>query len=380
MNEKYPIRVLHVIGRMNVGGAETMVMNIYRKIDRTKVQFDFLVHSKEKGYYEDEIESLGGHIFRIKKFTGFNVLSYYMECNKFFRTHKYPIVHGQIGSCASLYLMAAKRNGAFTIAHSHSALVQKRSLHDYAYSFFSYPTRFIADQLFGCSLQAGICRYGRKAVESGKYKTYYNGIDIKKYSFSQERRSNMRMTLGISDENIVIVSVGRLSPQKNPLKIYDVFSSIVKQCEQAICLWIGTGELYEEYRNKVASAHLEDKIKLLGVRNDVADLLQAADCFLFPSLWEGLPISVVEAQASCLPCIISDAITSEVDITDLVKVLPLDLPSSRWAESCIDAAMAWKDNRYNISNQIKKAGYDIDDTTQWLTNFYLPKAKTIQED
>lgn len=375
MSTTEPIRVLQVIGKMNMGGAETMVMNLYRKIDRTKIQFDFLVHTTEKCYYDDEILSLGGRIYRIKRFTGTNAISYYRDCINFFRNHKYSIVHGQIGSCAALYLLAAKKNGAFTIAHSHSALIKKHSLHDYAYSVFSYPTRYIADQLFGCSLQAGITRYGRKATESNRYKTFYNGIDISSFSFSPDRRFKAREKLGISLNQTVIISVGRISAPKNPLKIYEIYSCITENCNNVTCLWAGTGEFFEEFKNRIESNHQSKHIKMLGVRDDIPDLLQAADCFLFPSIWEGLPISVVEAQASCLPCIISDVVTDEVAITNLVHKLSIDVASTQWAEQCMTYANEYKSSRHDISDEIKKAGYDIDDTTKWLTEFYLLKAK-----
>ena len=369
--EKKPIRVLQVIGVMDRGGAEIMIMNLYRAIDKSKVQFDFLVHTKKEGVFDREIKELGGRIFTVSRFTGLNSVSYYRECCRFFEEHKeYKVVHGHIGSCASLYLKAAHKNGMFTIAHSHSALNTINNAHDFFYKIFSYPTRFTADQLFGCSTEAGMARYGKKALKKGKYKNFCNAINLKRFIYDNALRKKAREALDIGESKIVIVHVGRITSQKNPTMILAVFQEIVNIDENAVCLWVGTGPEEEEYKGKISSLGLSERIIMTGVRSDIPDILFAADCFLFPSLWEGLPVSVVEAQASGLPCVISDTITREVEVSDLVEWHSLSETPKLWASRCIQLAKENSMSRMSPKQSIIDSGYDIDATSKWLADFY----------
>ena len=374
--ESEPIRVLQVIGSMNRGGAENMIMNLYRGIDKTKVQFDFLVHTTKEGLFDEEIRKLGGRIFSISRFKGINAFSYYNECTKFFKEHpEHKVVHGHIGSCASLYLEAAKRNRKYTIAHSHSALTSINNLHDLFYRIFSYPTRFIADQLFGCSTEAGIARFGKKTVKKEKYSNFCNAIELKKYIYNEPLRRVVRDNFHFTDNNIVIAHVGRLTQAKNPEMILSVFQEIVEANENAICLWVGTGPIEEKYKNRIVSLGLSNRIIMTGVRSDIPDILQAADCFLFPSLWEGLPVSVIEAQASGLPCVISDTITREVEVSELVEWHGLTESPKVWADRCLQLAMSNREARKSPEQSIIANGYDIDTTSKWLADFYIQHSK-----
>lgn len=370
--EKKTIRVLQVIGVMNRGGAESMVMNLYRAIDRSKVQFDFLVHTKEKGTFDNEIKELGGRIYSITRFTGINSISYYRECSRFFREHpEYKVVHGHIGSCASLYLKAARHNGVYAIAHSHSALTTINNAHDFFYKLFSYPTRFVANQLFGCSTEAGIARYGKRAVKKENYKNFCNAIDLKKFIYNRSLRKKIRKSFDIEETKIVIVHIGRLTTAKNPTMILSVFKEIVKIDKNAICLWVGTGPEEENYRSKISSLGLSERIIMTGLRSDIPDILLLADCFLFPSLWEGLPVSVIEAQASGLPCVISDTITKEVEVSNLVEWHSLSEAPELWANRCLQLAKENRMIRKSPEQSIIDNGYDIETTSKWLADFYI---------
>ena len=369
------IRVLHVINSMNLGGAEAMIMNIYRKIDRDKIQFDFLVHSFSEGAYEKEIVSLGGRIFRIEKFNGINFSRYYRDCCRLFESHpEFSVVHGHIGSSAALYLKVAKSFGCYTIAHSHSAL-GIRNLHDLLFHLYSFPTRYVADRLFGCSTKAGIARFGHNMVKSNKYSNFNNGIDISKFSFSLDKRNRIRKEYGLED-SIIIGTVGRFTPQKNPQMIFEIFKYIVQNFENTKCIWVGTGELWTNFSELTSKYGLKEKIILTGPRMDVADILQAFDVFLFPSLWEGLPVSVIEAQASGLPCLLSNTITSEVDITPLVYWKSLNDSTESWGNECIELSKEFSTNaRKCPEKEIRDAGYDINYTVEQLSNIYLAKGK-----
>lgn len=366
------VRVLHVIDRMDRGGAETMIMNLYRRIDKDKLQFDFLVHSTEKGMYDDEILFLGGRIFSITRFNGYNGIHYYREAYQFFKSHKeYNIVHGHIGSCAAFYLKAAKKNGCFTIAHSHNASTEK-TFRNFVFNVFSYPTRFIADQLIGCSQIAGESRFGKRLAISDRYFNFYNAIDVKDFLFSRERKNAFKKSVDfLPDDSHIYGTVGRLTYQKNPRKIFDIFKSIIKIDEKALCLWIGNGEFFDEINSMILSEKLDKRIFLLGIQNNVKDWLQIMDCFVFPSFWEGLPVTLVEAQAAGLPCIISDAITTEVDITELVTRLSIEQDSIIWANLAYSKVVEFLDVRNSDYEKIKTSGYEIADTADWLSNYYM---------
>lgn len=367
-----PIRVLQVIGIMNRGGAETMIMNLYREIDKDKVQFDFLVHTNEEGKYDSEIIEMGGIIHHISRCNIKNVSSYYRECLTFFRSHpEYKVVHGHIGSCASYYLSAAKKCGCFTIAHSHSA-ANIRNMKDFLYKVSAYPTRYIADQLFGCSTEAGIARYGNSSIKKPNYSNFPNAIELDRFTYNESTRERIRKIFQIQENENFIGTIGRITEQKNPNMLYEIFKQIVSTNSNTKCLWVGTGEMEQEIRARVESDGLQKKIILTGVRSDVNELLQGLDCFLFPSLWEGLPVTVIEAQAAGLHCILADTISKEVEITNLIEWHNLKEPVEEWVLRCIQLANKSKSEpRFSPIGDIKKAGYDIHETAKWLTDFYL---------
>ena len=367
-NYTQPIRVLHVIGAMDLGGAEAMIMELYRKIDRERIQFDFLVQTPKKCAYDNEIESMGGRIFHIKRFKGYNSVFFYKECSSFFRDHpEIKIVHGHIGSSAALYLLAAKKEGKRTIAHSHSA-VGIRNFHDFFYKIFSFPTRYISEYLFGCSTEAGIARFGRKSVTQDNYYNFHNAINAEEYYFDPQIRFDIRQELGFSNEDLIIGTVGKMTQAKNPDFIIDIFEEVSKK--DGKCIWVGNGELFNYCRNIVKEKQLEDSVLLTGRRDDIHRVLQAFDGFILPSLWEGLPVVAVEAQAAGLPCLISDVVSHETSISDLVKWESLKTNATKWAEEIIRLAKINIPKRESPINSIRENGYDIEYTAKWLADFY----------
>lgn len=369
-----PIRVLEVFGRMNRGGAEAMIMNLYRKMDKQRVQLDFMVHTEEHCQFDDEIESLGGHIYRVPRFKIYNFFSYRRAWRHFFRKHpEHSVLHGHMGATAAIYLHEANKVGRFTIAHSHSAGFIS-NVTDVLYVILSYPTRFVAKQFFGCSTEAGISRYGKRVVQSDKYLNFPNAIDLDSFLFHNDTREKKRAELGIICNQLVVIHIGRVTPPKNPKMIFEIFKEIIRQNDNTICLWVGTGELEPKYRTMIESEGLQKRIVMTGVRSDIPELLMAADAFLFPSLWEGLPVSVVEAQATGIPCVISDAISREVAITPLVEWHSLKESPELWAKRCIALARDYIDHRTSPVDAVRKAGYDINESVKWLSDFYLSKS------
>lgn len=374
MEREKPIRILQVIGAMNFGGAESMIMNIYRKIDKSIVQFDFLVHTQKECSFDQEIKSLGGNIYSVRRFNGKNAIGYYRDCMAFFDEHpEISIVHGHIGSCASLYLEAAKKHGCFTIAHSHS-VGEYASIKDYVWSLFSYPTRYISDYLMGCSTEAGRARYGSKVVnERKKYCNYPNAIDLDKFIFDPGIRNKMRSEFGVNNEELFIGAIGRIVDAKNPELIFNIFQELAHK-PNVKCLWVGYGTLEETFKQRVNKAGLSEKIIMPGKRSDVAYILQALDCFVLPSKYEGLPVSAIEAQAAGLPCVLSEKITREAEVSSLVSWLPINRVDV-WTSKVIDEAGKYFGKRESPVSQIRENGYDINTSVDWLEKFYMKHGK-----
>ena len=360
-----PIRILHVIGIMNRGGAENMIMNLYRNIDRTRIQFDFVENEGEAAAFDEEILSLGGRIYRCPRYRGKNHLAYSKWWNDFFQDHRaeYPIVHGHIGSTAAIYLSAAKKNGCYTIAHSHSA--GKGSV---MYRVLSYPTRYVADHFFACSTDAGISRYGSKVGnDHERCQVLNNAIDTQKFVFNKQAGQTMRCQLRIPQDAVVVGHVGRFVDAKNHLFLVDVFEKIRQRNSNAVLLLVGDGELRPQIETAISRKGLEDAVLMTGVQANVWDYYQVMDVFAFPSVYEGLAVSMVEAQTAGLPCCVSANVPQETAITDLVEFIPLESGASHWADRILQRA---NDPRRDMGAAMTQAGYAIATTSQWLEDFY----------
>lgn len=377
-----PIRVLMVIGCMGMGGAEAMIMNIYRCIDRQKVQFDFLVHKNRHGDYEEEITSLGGRIYRIDKYLVKNYFSYVRQLKMHFSAHpEHKIVHCHIGSSAPVCLRIAKRFGAYTIAHSHSTRDTIRDIHSRLWFINSFFTRFIADHFFACSKEAAIDRFGKRVAESDRCEVIYNGIDCGRFSFNQVNRENIRKKYGL-EKNFVVGNVGRHTPPKNPLFMLQVFAEVYKKDSNARLLQVGQGELTEQMRTESRRLGIENAVIFAGAHLDVEKYYSAMDVFLFPSLWEGLGMVAVEAQTNGLHSIVSDAIPILADIgAGLYHSVSLSKGAEEWAEEvlkfrCVrpaEDALSFRDTQCaeDAKAHAIKAGYDVRHIAKNLANFYL---------
>lgn len=369
-----PIRVLHVFASLDRGGAETMIMNIYRSIDREKVQFDFVVDDSNKKYdYEEEIEHLGGYIYRIPKYKAKNFFSYKSNWESMLMSHKeWKIVHIHHTVPAFTYLGIAKKNQLVTIVHSHTAGATK-SIKSILKILFRLPLRFLAEYLFACSVSASKWMFGNK---SSKAIIINNSIDSKKYIFSAEKRDLMRTELNL-ENSFTIGHIGNFSKAKNYPFILDVFNEVYKQNQFAKLVLIGKNDNNPEVERRVKELSLEKNVIVTGVRSDISDLLQSLDIFLFPSLHEGLPVTLIEAQASGLKILASDTITNEVAITDNVEFMSLNKSAKAWA----DRIMKYSDGyeRKDTSQEIVAAGYDIQQSTKWLESFYLAQLKNCED-
>lgn len=360
-------RVLHVIGKMDRAGAETFIMNVYRSINRQKVQFDFMVFTDETADYDGEIRSLGGNIYHMPIFKGYNYF-YLNHCFKvFFKNHPYEIVHAHIGSLAPLYLKQAKKQGAYTIVHSH-ATKSNRFWNRRIYYLLSHRVIYIADYFMACSLQAGNDRFGHKIVKQDNFSVINNGIDVEKYKYSITRHETMKRLFNMSDKTI-FGHVGRFSQAKNHKFLIDVFYEIQKKLENAVLVLVGRGPLEKEIRQYVIDKGLKNKVFFEGIREDVPDLMNLFDAFIFPSFHEGLGIVGIEAQAAGLPCFFSEGIVKEAIITDDVEVYSLEVPASVWANGILKRIKTFK--RTDKSEKIDEAGFGINTIAKELEDFYL---------
>ena len=369
-----PIRVLHVLGTTNLGGAESRIMELYRCIDRNQVQFDFLIHTREDGHYSEEIRSLGGHIYSLPRFKIFNMAEYRKAIHTFFKEHtEFSVVQGHMTSTAAIYLPIAKQEYGrrsmplITAAHARSAGVDK-GLKGLATRILRLPLKNRADYLFTCSKEAGIAVYGARAVREGRVWTIPNAIDAQRFSFQQKVRDEIRSELGIQDK-FVIGHVGRFGFMKNHTYLVDVFAKICETRKDAVLVMIGQGELEETIREKVKSLGLEDRAYFLGNRYDVEKYYQAFDYFVFPSTFEGLPGSVAEAQAAGLHCLVSDKVTREVALTDLVAYRSIAEDSGLWAEEILGNAQAAL-VREDMREAIAQKGFDVRRQAVQMAEFY----------
>ncbi len=364
-----PIRVLHVLGGLNCGGAETMIMNLYRSIDRSKIQFDFMVHTIDKCDYDDEIRKLGGRIYSVPRYNGLNHFKYKRAWNDFFKNHpKYRIVHGHMRSTAAIYLKIAKKQRVITIAHSHSIASRGNKIEQFVKNVMQIPIRYIADYLFACSNEAGKWLFGEKATKQDNYRVIKNAIDAERYVFNEAVRDKVRKDLNIENK-LVVGHVGRFTYPKNHKFLIELFYEVQKQNENTILLLVGDGEFRPQIEKQINSLGIKDKVILTGVVPNVNDYMQAMDVFVFPSIFEGLGIAAIEAQAEGLRCIVSDKVPKEAFITDLIESISLTTDMKKWASKILQYSSGCQ--RQKTFAKIKQAGYDIRKNTQILEDFYI---------
>lgn len=361
-----PIRILHMIGSLNIGGSQSMIINLHKAIDKSKVQFDYIIDHPGHLYYESVVKSLGGKIYEFPTFKGYNFLEIRKFWEQFFKDHPdYKILHSHVRSYASLYLPIAKKAGLKTIIHSHSTSNGK-GLGSVVKRIMQYPLRWQADYFFGCSKEAGAWLFGDKIVNSPKYHILQNAIDTEQYKFNPEIRKQYREEFGLGDKK-TFIHVGRFHPAKNHPFLLNVFAEIHKVDSNTVLLLAGDGELRPEIEKQIASLNLQNDVILLGSRCDVPNLLQAADCFLFPSVWEGFGMVAVEAQAAGLPCVCSKSIPQSVKVTEQCAFLPTD-NAQIWTEQ----ALLWaKRNDSSMTIQsVVEHGFDIKESSKKLAEFY----------
>lgn len=361
-----PVRILQVVPNMHQGGIENLIMNIYRNIDRNKVQFDFLVHYTKRCDFDDEIEKLGGKIYRFSIREDKNIFKYIKELKRFFKEHQeYKIVHGHMASLAYIYLKIAKKCGVKTrIVHSHGT-GHLKSIKGYVkYFMFRFADKN-ANVRLACSTEAGRYLFGKKDFE-----LIPNAIDVNRFKYNKKIRDEQRAKYNISDEEFVIGNIGRFNLQKNHEYIIKIFDDICKKDNKCKLLLVGTGELEEKIKRLVNELNLNSKVIFTGAIRNVEEVYQAMDIFVMPSLFEGLPVTGVEAQASGLTCLFSDTITREVILTKNCKYIDINEDVEQWS----DEILSEKDKKYDRINnyyEVEKSNFNIITLSKKMEDKYI---------
>lgn len=357
MSDK-PIRVAQMMTEMNFGGVEMVVMNYYRNIDKSKLQFDFFALEGSALPMKDEIKKLGGNVYIVPKYTNLN--KYEKEIQRIFKENNYQIVHSHMNTLSVFSLYGAKRAGVpIRIAHNHSTAGKgetKKNIMKYILRPFSklYPT-----ELCACSEFAGEWIYGKKT----KFKVINNAIDLEKYRYNSQIREKIRDELGLKDK-FVIGHIGRFCYQKNHQLLINIFDKTLKQLPNSVLMLIGEGELEQEVRKQVKDKGIEDSVLFLGKKKDAYKYYQAMDCFVLPSRYEGLGMVAIEAQASGLPVVCSKNVPHEAKI--LENMVFVD--SLNGYINAINASVNF--NRVDTSEIVRQAGYDIEIEAKKLEYYY----------
>lgn len=360
------IRVLQCVNDMHRAGLETMLMNYYRNIDRTKIQFDFLTHRPNKSDYDDEILSLGGKVYYAPRLYPQNYPAYFKYMKKFFAEHpEYQIVHSHIDSMSYLPLLAAKKAGVpVRIAHSHNTSIDK----DFKYILKQYFRKRItkaANYYCACGQEAGEFLFPEKS-----FTFIPNAIEVDKFLYNKEVRDQKRKDLGLTNE-FVVGHVGRLSYQKNHELLIRIFNELHKKDTNTILLLIGVGEKEDEIKKQVHELKLDGCVRFLGNRDDVNELYQAMDVFVMPSLFEGIPVVGVEAQFAGLPCVFSDKVPVEVKFTEDSEFVPIEKNPKEWADIVLGKKVS--SDRIKDLDFIGTSIYNIKNAHKILEQYYLEK-------
>ncbi len=361
-----PIKVLQIIGDVVGGGVETVIMNYYRNIDKTKIQFDFVVHKGALPQYITQVKNYGGKVYEITSYKS-NILKYTYEIYKIIKENNYEIVHSNMNSLSGFSLFAAYLAGAkVRILHNHTTDNPAEGIRTIAKRILRPFARLFANQYWACSKLAAEWMYGKNAVTNAKVTIINNAIDLEKFKFNKEKREKLRKKLGI-ENCFVIGHVGRFVKTKNHEFLIEIFNEILKQKNNVKLLLIGDGNLKSLIEAKVQNLGIEKAVIFLGVRNDVADLYNVMDVFVFPSFYEGLGMVVIEAQVNGLSVVTSDGVSEETVVTDNIKFLSLQKVRDEWLDVIINAER--KEIENNKDGLLKN--FDIKSESKKLEALYL---------
>lgn len=373
------MRVLHIVAGLDTGGVAMLLDEYFVNLRDVDIQFDFIIHDNPKlegrrGRFEKKFEELGSHIYKVTPKKE-NLIENLKQVTKIIKNGKYDVVHVHNQETSGLYTAIAYIEGVqLRIVHSHYAY---RKIKWYRY-FYNQIMKILikktANYYLACSMDAGKALFGEKVVEYKNFSVLHNAIDIDRFLYSESKRMEIRNQLGIKETTFVVIDVGRLTYQKNPEKAVDIFKKIHEKKNDSVFLMVGIGELESDIKKRINDANLNESVRMLGVRNDVPELLQASDAFLMPTRYEGLGIVYVEAQASGIPTFgTKERIPAEVKVCDLMHFCSENESADKWAEELLRSSENSK--RKSPEDQLRKCGYDIKQEAMKLYNIYLSREK-----
>lgn len=365
--KKEPIRIAQIVGKWVGGGVEAVVMNYYRHIDRLKIQFDFICDEDSTNIPYEEIEELGGRVIIIPPYQ--KIFKYIKELTKVLKEGNYKIVHSHINTLSVFPLYCAKKAKVpVRIAHSHSTTNKKEWKKNLMKNTLKPFSKLFATDYFCCSELAGRWLFGNKEYDKGNVYLLNNAIALEKFKYNEKVRKAKRKELDIKDNKIVIGHIGRFVAQKNHTYLIDIFNEIHKNNKDTILLLAGQGPLMEQIKSKVDSLGISDSVKFLGQRSDANELYQAFDIFLLPSLYEGLPVVGVEAQAAGLLCILSSDMTKETKVLNTTQFIELNKSVEEWSDITLKCFSKFE--RINTVEEISSNGFNIEKEAQKLSEAY----------
>ncbi len=379
-NENDPILVLQVFSVLDMGGAESRIMDLAGNLDPSRVRYAFLLHNRDEDYskdfYEEEAVRLGCPVYRLPRYKIYNGRAYRKAVREFFKEHpEIDIVQGHMTSVASIYLPIAKETiGAVTIAHARSAGVDP-GLKGKLTKFLRRNLKKRCDHCWACSTEAADALYGEDARKNGQVRIIPNAIRVADFAPVEKqikKGSEIRSAYGL-DGKFVVGHIGRFHYAKNHEFLVDIFAEILKVKKDAALLLVGDGDLKKETEEKVKALHLEDKVIFAGRQSNPADFYHAMDLLIFPSRYEGLPGTIVESQAAALPALVSDAVTKDVAVTEYVRYCSLQKNAAEWAGEALgfyEERSRKTEGARETAKQLKEAGFDVESQARMLEELY----------
>jgi len=357
-----PVKILQIVGSMHPGGIENFVMNLYQHIDREKFPFGFVVHKQQEGDYTEQIEEMGGQIYLLPRLTRHPIRNFYGIYRIVKDNHYDIVIRHTPNALIAPQLLAARLAGAHTICHSHSETDKQKLVHRLGKILL----RIAAEKRIACSINAGTWMFG-----SQSYDIVHNAVDIEAFRYTKAKEEQIRNEFQLGNRHIY-GHVGNFVWSKNHLLMLRIFKEIRTLDPEAALFFVGQGTMQKEIEEEIAKLNLGNSVILTGVRKDVPTLMSAFNVLLFPSVYEGLPLTLIEAQAAGLPCLISDTITPDVIVTEgLVKQYSLQCTTQEWAAEAVSMVREnGEDTRKCQRDRISDAGYDLDALTKWFEDYF----------
>ncbi|MFD1707995.1 glycosyltransferase family 1 protein [Siminovitchia sediminis] len=372
-DKKLPVRILHVVSAMDRGGAETLIMNIYRNIDREKVQFDFISHSAGTDEFEKEIEMLGGKIYYILSLGHSGPLLYVKNVMKVMNINQYAAVHIHTDFQGGFPALAAKLSGIeHRICHSHSNHWMKNSAAAVAVlPVLRLMIKSFSTQICSCSHDAAVFLFGKRAVDKEKVQIIKNGIDLEPYLTSYGKKLSLHEEFKLDKSVKIIGHIGRFSKYKNQIYILSILKKLREKDQAFAAVFVGDGPLKVIVEQEAEKLGLQDYVRFLGVREDVPRLMRGFDIFVFPSLFEGFGIVMLEAQCSGVPCVASSQVPIETDMgLGLAEYIDLDDGVEAWSEAVQKKIQNERPSKIDIEKRLTKKGFHVKASIQKWMNLY----------